>query len=100
MGNAEAVFELVDCLLHTAPDFVSLCHLICPMNGTGISTRYLFRVNINHPPTERGRTGMIAVMAASILTIGIFCGFHFWTDKLKGGYAKPKMRSITFRLHR
>lgn len=42
---------------------------------------------------------MIVMMTVTILPIGTFYRFHFWTDKLKSGYATPKMEGITFRLH-
>ena len=84
-GNTKTVFEMIDGFFNIYTYFISGSPVISATDTSRISTKILFRIDVNHPSAERGCTWIITVTD----TLG-FLGnivpfpFHFRTDKFHG----------------
>lgn len=64
-GNTEAVFKVVDGFFYINMDLVSGIPFGRAAFYTGISPEIPFGINIDHPPTGRGCTGVITMIYAT-----------------------------------
>ena len=50
--KTEIVFDVVDISFDNSPDFIGVIPFFGSANGSGISTKILFRVDVDHSPTS------------------------------------------------
>lgn len=99
-GNTKTVLEVVDGFLNIYSDFVGGIPFLGATDCSGISTKVLFWVNVDHFPTGRRCAGILAVAD----TFGFFrcfvvLPFHFRADKLHGGNPAAQMGFTSFPFH-
>ncbi|GFI46370.1 hypothetical protein IMSAGC019_01684 [Lachnospiraceae bacterium] len=100
-GNTKTVFEVVDGFFNIYSDFVGGIPFLGATDGSGISAKVLFRINVGHPSTGRCRTRSITMAYTfCFLCDAVPFPFHFGTDKFHGRKAAAQMGSAPFPFHR
>ncbi len=99
--NTEAVFEMVNGFFYIYANLISRNPVFCPTGSTGIGTKILFWINIEHPPAGGIRAGIFTV-ADTLRLFGrlVIFPFHLGTDKLHRGKPTTQMGSAPFPSHR
>ena len=57
--KTEIVFDVVDISFDNSPDFIGIIPFFGAADRSGISTKILFRVDVDHPPTFRRSTRVV-----------------------------------------
>ena len=57
--KTEVVFDMVDISFDNSPDFIGIIPFFGAADRFGISTKILFRVDVDHPPTFRRSTRVV-----------------------------------------
>ena len=84
--KTEIIFDVVDISFDNSPDFIGIIPFFGSADRSGISTKILFRVDVDHPPTFRRGTRVVTeTMTMDFLSCSIINPFHFWTDELESG---------------
>lgn len=58
--KAEIIFDMVDITFNNGAYFVRIIPFLCTLNSIRVSAKILFMANVDHTPTFRTRTGIIA----------------------------------------
>jgi len=78
----QTVFEVVDGFFNVYTDFICFFPFCRTPFHSGIGTKILFRINVNHPPTGRCCAGIITMAYTAVCFICfIVFPFHFRADK-------------------
>ena len=84
--NAKAVLEVVDGFLHIYTYFIGGIPFLCTTDCSGICTKILLWIYVNHPSTGRCCAGIITMAYTSGFPFHVVpLPFHFGTDKFHGG---------------
>ncbi len=99
-GNTKTVFEVVDGFFNIYSDFVGGIPFPGATDGSGISAKVLFRINVDHPSAGRSGAWMITVAYA----FGFLCGavpfpIHFGAYEFHGRKPAAQMGSASLTLH-
>ena len=93
-GKTEIVFDVVDISFDNSPDFIGIIPFFGATDRSGISTKILFWVDVDHPPTfRRGTRVVTGTMTMGFLSWIKINHFHFWTDKFISCYSTAKFGS-------
>ena len=85
--KTEIVFDVVDIPFDNSSDFIGIIPFFGATDRSGISTKILFWVDVDHPPTFRRGTRVVTeTMTMGFLSWFIINPFHFWTDKFIFNY--------------
>ena len=57
--KTEIIFDVVDISFDNSPDFIGIIPFFGSADHSGISTKILFRVDVDHPPTFRRGTRVV-----------------------------------------
>ena len=67
--KTEIVFDVVDISFDNSPDFIGIIPFFGAADRSGISSKILFWVDVDHPPTFRGGTrGVTETMTVGFLS--------------------------------
>ena len=99
-GHTKAIFQVVDGFFYIHAYFVGGIPFFCATDSSGISTKVLFRINVDHSPAGRRSTWMFTMAYA----FGLLCGavpfpFHFGAYEFHGWKAAAQMRFASLTLH-
>ena len=92
---------MVNGFFYIYANLISRNPVLCSTGSTGIGTKILFRINIEHPPAGGIRAGIFTV-ADTLRLFGrlVILPFHLGTDKLHRGKPATQMGSAPFPSHR
>ena len=84
--KTEIIFDVVDISFDNSPDFIGVILCFGSADCSGISTKILFRVDVDHSPTSRSGAGIFATaLSVNFFSVFIINILHFGTDKLEPG---------------
>ena len=87
-GYTETVLDVIDGFFHIYTDFVCTIPFFRATGNTGICTKILFRIDVNHASAGRSGTGIITKADTMIgFCFLIVYPLHFRADELHGGNA-------------
>lgn len=98
--DAEAVFKVVDGFFNIYAYFISGIPIFCTTDRSGICTKILLRINVDHSSTGRCCTWVITMA----YTFWFLCDvvpfpFHLRADKFHGRNSTAQMGFASFTLH-
>lgn len=99
--ETEIIFDVIDISLDYSSGFISIIPFFGFTNGSGISPKVFFGIDINHTTAFWGGTWVFAI-ALSVRFLGGFIinPFHLWADKFKSWQSASQMWFASFSFHR